>query len=502
MRNKANCKLKGFKNDYWNTSTGIPLWRTAIQADELTLMAGNTEASENVNIPVINDSVNIAVMYRGANVNEMTAISVKLYGANEAGIVRIDGTTITGLSVGIVTVRVSYKLGGVTYNKDLKVLVGNTTITKTEVVEYFSANDGVFDLSLLNGTSASDVISATQLIDGAEVALGVSVGANGELIISGVTPNIIAGSQATYTSTLNEYNDGTLTTGTATSKSVTDKTVGATQITIYTNQKTYVFTNVIAYTKVIDEASDWAEIQATGYYILKNDITFASTDTCKAEVAFEGTLDGNGKTVSGFTTALFGSLKGTLKNVSLVGTIGSAGVFGSDVNTNAFISNVYLSVTLTKNTAYALTSNLRESVWKDVMIEIQNGDAVTTEHVELFASAISSFSKYYKQIVFDNVVVVTKDNDKGVSIDDDAFVDYTNKTGTTKYKIYAGNDDATDFEELSKTTDDTQTTVVSDGYRRIVYTGITRYADKATAGTVIGNWTVASDGSVSWTAQS
>lgn len=82
----------------------------------------------------------------------------------------------------------------------------------------------------------------------------------------------------------------------------------------------------------ITDAAGFAAMAADGSYYLANDITIDATWNAGAPAAatpqdftaFEGTLDGNGKTVT-ITAPLFGKLHGTVKNLTITGSVNGNG---------------------------------------------------------------------------------------------------------------------------------------------------------------------------------
>ncbi|MBQ8258752.1 MAG: hypothetical protein IJY97_04235 [Clostridia bacterium] len=82
----------------------------------------------------------------------------------------------------------------------------------------------------------------------------------------------------------------------------------------------------------ITDAAGFAAMAADGIYYLANDITIdaswnagaAAAATPQDFTAFEGTLDGNGKTIT-TSVPLFGKLHGTVKNLTVAGSINGNG---------------------------------------------------------------------------------------------------------------------------------------------------------------------------------
>ena len=98
----------------------------------------------------------------------------------------------------------------------------------------------------------------------------------------------------------------------------------------------------------------------TGDYLLMEDIDLGGTYYGDGNT-FAGTLDGNGHKISGiYHTAdgayggLFQYLQGTVKNVSVVGTLRRSGLIADTCNGAALIENVYLEATLSNKNEGAI----------------------------------------------------------------------------------------------------------------------------------------------------
>ena len=121
-----------------------------------------------------------------------------------------------------------------------------------------------------------------------------------------------------------------------------------------------------------EDGIEWTEIYtasqlssmdgSSGYYRLMSDIEITDEDEWESISSFSGTLDGNGHTISGLTSALFDSLSGaTVTNLNLSGTIGSeddtatgnvgflanSAVYGTNVSNVTASGTIYSSGTNT-----------------------------------------------------------------------------------------------------------------------------------------------------------
>ncbi len=108
----------------------------------------------------------------------------------------------------------------------------------------------------------------------------------------------------------------------------------------------------------ITNAAEFAAMTADGVYYLANDITLDATwnagaavsATYKENTAFTGTLDGNGKTVT-TTAPLFANLQGTVKNLTIAGTIDGNALYCGAVsmwtNGTLTVENVTNKATIT-----------------------------------------------------------------------------------------------------------------------------------------------------------
>ena len=105
----------------------------------------------------------------------------------------------------------------------------------------------------------------------------------------------------------------------------------------------------------ITDAAGFAAMTADGKYYLANDITVdaiwnKTSDTYKENTPFTGVLDGNGHTITA-STPLFIFLNGTVKNLTIEGTINVEKLYGAAVtmwsNTEFTIENVYNKANVT-----------------------------------------------------------------------------------------------------------------------------------------------------------
>ncbi len=165
---------------------------------------------------------------------------------------------------------------------------------------------------------------------------------------------------------VNDVSSDTLELDVIVSGSGVNATVEAQQVVIVIDGEEYVLPYVYAYTKVIDEASDLAvfvlteytaENRLDGYYILSKDIdatgyvhgthTFTGGGTTYAgskDKGFSGSLDGNGYTISNFTSinnGLFGQATAPIvkniafTNVTITGYYGT--LFAHSINRDGWI---------------------------------------------------------------------------------------------------------------------------------------------------------------------
>lgn len=127
--------------------------------------------------------------------------------------------------------------------------------------------------------------------------------------------------------------------------------VGTNKISVNTNYAAAF--NVTNNTYRIRTAAQLQKIAATGTYNIEQNIAVSGLTTAPIST-FSGTLNGNGKTISGLTTPLIGTLNGgTVSNCNVDGTISTAtGAVGGFIGTakgNATVSgctsNVEVSVT-------------------------------------------------------------------------------------------------------------------------------------------------------------
>ena len=104
----------------------------------------------------------------------------------------------------------------------------------------------------------------------------------------------------------------------------------------------------------INNASDFAAMSANGNYYLNADITISATwnggnavsTTATSNTAFTGTFDGNGHTVT-TTVPLFATLSGTVKNLTIEGSVASLDItFDSNTCTAALAAYAKGAVTV------------------------------------------------------------------------------------------------------------------------------------------------------------
>ena len=105
----------------------------------------------------------------------------------------------------------------------------------------------------------------------------------------------------------------------------------------------------------ITDAAGFAAMAADGNYYLANDITVDATwnktsDTYKENTPFTGVLDGNGKTITA-SAPLFIYLNGTVKNLTIEGTITVEKLYGAAItmwsNAEFTVENVYNKANVT-----------------------------------------------------------------------------------------------------------------------------------------------------------
>ena len=111
----------------------------------------------------------------------------------------------------------------------------------------------------------------------------------------------------------------------------------------------------------ITDAAGFAAMAADGNYYLANDITIDATWNAgapadpapKNNTPFTGTFDGNGKTVT-VSAPLFAYLNGTVKNLTVVGSVNGNGDYIAPVacysNGTLTIENVYNKANVTNGT--------------------------------------------------------------------------------------------------------------------------------------------------------
>ncbi len=133
----------------------------------------------------------------------------------------------------------------------------------------------------------------------------------------------------------------------------------------------------------ITSASELKAMKAGGSYRLGRDIALTDGSTI---ASFSGTLDGNGKKITGLSAPLFDSLSGTVKNLTLTGNITLAGetTLGALANTatGAHVENVTSEVTISGNrpsAALALGGLVGRASGASVFEGVTNRGAITVK---------------------------------------------------------------------------------------------------------------------------
>lgn len=284
--------------------------------------------------------------------------------------------------------------------------------------------------------------------------------------------------------------------------------VTETQITVFTAEKGFEI-NVNAYTKILDEASDFDVFDLStgktinGYYYLKNDVKLTKAFTHEAywekasgkltfdtTIGFNGVFEGNGHTVEyPFNEwGLFGQILGdaTIKNVKFVATR-NAEESGVETSNGALarstyggeITNVYMQIIDTLSTPkrnagmiglrYYDNDSYGYTVLTNVIIEAPNSNA------ELRGGVIfdtDSARNLKEQLQDSNVYVISAHQ---------CMTKWT-KDPTTNM-CFASNDNYT-----------------ASGATLVKYSGVARYDSvnaMSASVTVVGNWKI-NAGNISW----
>ena len=119
-----------------------------------------------------------------------------------------------------------------------------------------------------------------------------------------------------------------------------------------------------------ENISDLLNLVGNEYVVLTSDLDFSSISSWNTQVAFSGTLDGQGHVIKNFKTntnlGLFKSISGTVKNVAFTGVVlgPGASTLAKSMSGNTIIENVIINLS-SKNDGYnpsALIGNVKPNV--------------------------------------------------------------------------------------------------------------------------------------------
>ena len=366
--------LAKFNPDFWTIlGDAIPVFTTCLSADELEIYIGD-ELADGANARVFqNTSNSVNVRYQGLEVKKVDSVEII---SGDTVVETVDNCTLSGLTTGKATIKVTYSLNGVTLSREIVINSVPEVKPYVNVLE-FSARQGLFMDDEFDVVSLEDIF-------GKEVEIFAAYDKdNNPLTIDNENGLIL--------------------------DLITDaKEITHTTIDLYTDTEAYRVT-VNAYASVIKEAEDLEIFKITvpwsfpqkdengnvvtwsynfadgdfcfdGYYLLANDIDAtgyvhnvingtALAGSINSERAWQneifstglgseaypthgfiGTFDGNGHLISNLTTrygGLFGIInKGTIKNIGIVNHTSPdsySGIFADQAIRNATFDNVYIS---------------------------------------------------------------------------------------------------------------------------------------------------------------
>ena len=276
------------------------------------------------------------------------------------GIIEITDSNFKGVTLGNTVLTLEFKVGELSHYKSIEVLVINP-ITTIDTKVYYDASTGVIHYAglegeTISGASVGDVKLA--IGDGIELDAGVYK-FNSRVSAEDTTAGI-------------PYVDGE----TGTQKF---------ELSIYTENDTYKFTNVLYQSVIIYTPEQFMEVMDRNVYAPENEnlkikynklialgndldmtgFTFANTKG----IRFVGAFDGQGYVVSNLSAiaqaensngghGLFGVVAGTVKNVAFTNLIvvGSAwyfSPFSSSTENSAVIENVYVEIVDSSSKTYS-----------------------------------------------------------------------------------------------------------------------------------------------------
>ena len=213
--------------------------------------------------------------------------------------------------------------------------------------------------------------------------------------------------------------------------------------------------NVTAAETDISDAAGLQKITGDGNYKLTQNIDLTGVDFTTIE-SFSGTLDGDGKTISGISAPLFATLSGTVKNLTLEGDItlpetGSETVnWGTLANTasNATVTDITLNVTATGSAGAAYYVAFGGIVGK------ASGTASITDCTVNGSISLENFTGTQSNNMIGAVVGTSSGNSKTSKVTisncvNNATISVSNDTATGKGGAVAGIVGYADFTNVS-----------------------------------------------------
>jgi len=444
----ANLDLSGFDSAWWDTTSGLPMWKATADRDDFTVwMIDGTESAENT-IPLSKEKTTAEIeLNYGVYADLDLTFTVS---PADSGVVEIGGKTITAKKDGTVTVTATAEKNGVTISKDFTVVVAITP-----VLEWTGDNLiwSTTDVNLIMPTemgALADVQSITNLTDGATVYDGTTWTGDSLANVAVENANVAA--------------------------SVISK-----QLRIVFADKAYDAT-VDCYTQAITSDSVMNTVfqknkKVYGSYILANDITVnswknaaaGSTATYHYNMNFYGLFEGNGKTITTIPVynSIFGSLFGTVQNLNLVVNVTSSTIaaYTAASGNNSqnlvasgtaygrgVIENLNVKLTGTAGAATNGFSLFGASGYKSLKnIVVDCGDIVPTEFTAststawglMFNTAVSTTSAN-TNTVMENVYIVSSglkliafDGTNAYSASNDTIDGATQIAGVKRYDSWA-----------------------------------------------------------------
>ena len=157
----------------------------------------------------------------------------------------------------------------------------------------------------------------------------------------------------------------------------------------------------------IKTVTDLKAMSSSGKYKLSNDLVLTEAVTISS---FSGSLDGNGKTISGIAAPLFGTLSGEVSDLTLKGAItqastGAVGALANKANAALTVQNVTVDVTLKASSAKNAAGFIGEvAASSKTAVRFANctnkGDISAKANVAGFVGSVTNSATAYSTVSF------------------------------------------------------------------------------------------------------